>query len=329
MMERKSLLIFRLGGLGDLLVTLPALNLLRKSLPPCSITLVGRPDYVTLLKMTGVVDNIVNAEEAWLAPIFSPRAASERIEQWLSGYSVVLGYMQRGRLSEVEKICTALQKTCRVFVYDPATDEPVSRFFYRATRTFLVENDDIQGRTVGRQDTADPLSFDDCALLSLGTTQKKGGLSLVGESLAWPRRRCAVVHPGSGSAAKCWPLKNYMAIVRWLSRQCIGGALVTGYAEERMMEVLREITFPSGWAWCHDPPLLKLSGLLASSAVYIGNDSGVTHLAAACGANVVALFRDDNLPAWRPIGRTAVCSAEEVSAIKLSQVLEAMGNLLD
>lgn len=328
-MERTSLLIFRLGGLGDLLVTLPALNLLRESLAPCSITLVGRQDYGQLLKMTGVVDNIINAEEAWLAPLFSPGAVSEQTEQWLSGYSVILGYMQRERLGGVEDICRSLQKVCRIFVYDPAAGEPVSRFFYFLTRRFLDENYAIQSRAVGRLDTAGHFSLGDPVRLSLSTTQKREGLSLVEGSSAGPRRRLAVVHPGSGSAAKCWSLKNFMEIVRRLSRQGIGGALVTGYAEERMVEVLREITFPSGWTWLHDPPLLKLSGLLASCAVYIGNDSGVTHMAAVCGANVVALYRSENLPAWQPIGRPVICSAEEVSAIKLSQVWEAMRNLLD
>lgn len=329
MMERESLLIFRLGGLGDLLVTLPAINLLRKFLAPCSITLVGRPDYGTLLKMTGVVDNIVHAEEAWLAPLFSSGSVSEQIEQWLSGYSVILGYMQRERWGGVEEIGAALQKVCRVFFYDPSTGEPVSRFFYFLTRRFLVENSAFQSRTLERQDTAGHFSYDDCARISLSAAQKREGLSLVGGSSAGARRRLAVVHPGSGSAAKCWPLEKFLAIVRRLSRRGFGGALVTGYAEERMVEALRETTFPPGWAWLHEPPLLKLCGLLASCAVYLGNDSGVTHLAAACGTNVMALYRDDNLPAWLPIGRTAVCCAEDISTIKLSRVWEAIGNILD
>ena len=58
--KMKSILLFRLGGLGDLLVAFPSIYLLRKELFPCSITLVCREEYGSLLKETGVVDNLVS-----------------------------------------------------------------------------------------------------------------------------------------------------------------------------------------------------------------------------------------------------------------------------
>jgi heptosyltransferase III len=103
------------------------------------------------------------------------------------------------------------------------------------------------------------------------------------------RENFAVIHPFSGSPAKNWPLENF----RFLAREL-----------ERAMPVF----------WCagpEDPPLpaavqipdlYDLACWLASAAVYIGNDSGITHLAAAVGTPVLALFGPSDPHVWVPRG---------------------------
>ena len=111
-----------------------------------------------------------------------------------------------------------------------------------------------------------------------------------------PRIRCdvargnfAVIHPFSGSPAKNWPLEKFQALARKL---------------ERDMPV----------HWCagpEDPPLKDSVGIadlydlacwLASARLYVGNDSGITHLAAAVGAPVLALFGPTDPAVWAPRG---------------------------
>jgi len=111
-----------------------------------------------------------------------------------------------------------------------------------------------------------------------------------------PRIRCdaspedmAVIHPFSGSAKKNWPLENFRALAREL---------------ERFMMV----------RWCagpEDPPLegavhiddlYELACWLARARLYVGNDSGITHLAAAVGAPVLALFGPTDPALWAPRG---------------------------
>jgi ADP-heptose:LPS heptosyltransferase len=53
-------------------------------------------------------------------------------------------------------------------------------------------------------------------------------------------------------------------------------------------------------AFFQEPDLVTLAGILAASAAYVGNDSGVTHLAAAVGARVVAVFGPTDPAVWRP-----------------------------
>jgi heptosyltransferase-3 len=111
-----------------------------------------------------------------------------------------------------------------------------------------------------------------------------------------PRIRCdverenfAVIQPFSGSARKNWPLEKFRALARAL---------------EREMPV----------RWCagpEDPPLenavriddlYDLACWLARARLYVGNDSGITHLAAAVGTPVLALFGPTDPDVWAPRG---------------------------
>jgi len=109
----------------------------------------------------------------------------------------------------------------------------------------------------------------------------------------------AVIHPFSGSPRKNWPLEKFRALARGL---------------QRVMPV----------HWCsgpEDPPLAgavqipdlyDLACWLARARLYVGNDSGITHLAAAAGAPVLALFGPTDPRVWAPRGpnvRVAVWQA--------------------
>ena len=104
------------------------------------------------------------------------------------------------------------------------------------------------------------------------------------------REDYAVIHPFSGSARKNWPLERFRSIAAQLGR---------------VMPV----------HWCvgqEDPPLpgavriddlYELACWLAKARLYIGNDSGITHLAAAVGTPVLALFGPTDPEVWAPRGQ--------------------------
>jgi heptosyltransferase-3 len=104
-----------------------------------------------------------------------------------------------------------------------------------------------------------------------------------------PREDFAAIHPFSGSPKKNWPLEKFRELAARL---------------ERVMPV----------RWCsgpEDPPLVgavriedlyKLACWLARARLYIGNDSGITHLAAAVGTPVLALFGPSDPQVWAPRG---------------------------
>jgi len=104
-----------------------------------------------------------------------------------------------------------------------------------------------------------------------------------------------VIHPGSGSPRKNWPLERFVAVAEAFEA---GGRRVTwslGPAEEG-------VRLPPGHCVVRDASLIELARMLGAARFYLGNDSGVTHLAAAVGCPTVAIFGPTDPKVWAPRG---------------------------
>jgi ADP-heptose:LPS heptosyltransferase len=109
-----------------------------------------------------------------------------------------------------------------------------------------------------------------------------------------------LIHPGSGSPSKNWPVERFIELSQALKAAGHRVLWVRGPAEG---------DFPaaaSGFEVFDRPPLGALSAALACSGLFVGNDSGVSHLAAAVGAPTVALFGPTSDVVWRPDGPKVV-----------------------
>jgi ADP-heptose:LPS heptosyltransferase len=101
-----------------------------------------------------------------------------------------------------------------------------------------------------------------------------------------------VLHPGAGAPAKVWP--GMAALARRLVARGLPVVAVTGPAE-----AAAEI--PGAHA-ARDLTLRQLVALFERAAVFVGHDSGLTHLAAAVGGPTVALFGPTDPAIWTPVG---------------------------
>ena len=125
-------------------------------------------------------------------------------------------------------------------------------------------------------------------------------------------RAGAIVHPFSGSPRKNWPLERYREVVRALQAEWCAGP------EDELEDAIRI------------PDLYELACRLAAARVFIGNDSGIAHLAAAVGTPVVVLFGPTDSRVWAPRGsNVCVLKATEVAAIPAENVLAAARALLE
>ncbi len=114
-----------------------------------------------------------------------------------------------------------------------------------------------------------------------------------------------MIHPFSGSAKKNWPLDRFCEVAARLSipvQWCAG-------PEEAIEDAVR---FDN---------LYELARWLATARIYIGNDSGITHLAAAVGTPVVAIFGPTDPAVWAPRGERVSVVSGKLEEITIDQVL--------
>lgn len=128
------------------------------------------------------------------------------------------------------------------------------------------------------------------------------------------KRDSVVIHPFSGSVRKNWPLDRFAALayrlphpVDWV---CAPHEDLSGAAQ-----------FDN---------LAELASWMRGALLYVGNDSGITHLAAAAGCPTLALFGPTEPAIWAPRGpNISVLRANPLSELNVEQVLEAANRLLD
>jgi len=108
-----------------------------------------------------------------------------------------------------------------------------------------------------------------------------------------------VVHPGAGGVSKRWPAEGFAAVLaRLAARGGIMLAVHRGPADAEAVAAL-EARLRGPKIVLKEPSLPALAGLLGCATAYLGNDSGVSHLAAALGVPSVVLFTRDHLD-WQP-----------------------------
>ncbi|HEU0104723.1 MAG TPA: glycosyltransferase family 9 protein [Vicinamibacteria bacterium] len=136
------------------------------------------------------------------------------------------------------------------------------------------------------------------------------------------------VHPGSGSPRKNWPAERFASLVEQLTgdRPFV---LVEGPADVAAAAPAARL---ASVVHARELPPRVLGAVLACAGLYVGNDSGISHLAAAWGAPVITLFGPTNPAQWAPIGpRVRVMRAEDgkMESLKFEEVLRTAREMLE
>lgn len=289
-MER--ILVLRGGALGDFIVTLPALALLRARWPRARIELAGNATAAVLARERGLIDAAYSQHEARWSRLFSPEPLPADFAAWLAPFDLVVNYWP-----------------------DPER-ELGRRFPLRSGQTFL---------TASALPAAGPAAAHYCApLRALGLGPGAAWYPLTGDSAPAGRDGPVTIHPGSGSPRKNWPDERWRALLREPPGPV---AVILGEAE-----VGRWAPWipPERVAVLAGRPLAELVAHLGRCRLFLGHDSGISHLAAACGAPCVLLFGPTDPSIWAPPAPRVrvVRRGADLSAISLVEVRQAVAAAL-
>jgi ADP-heptose:LPS heptosyltransferase len=303
--NRSRVLVICPGALGDLICLRPALRVLARRYRGCSLELMARAELADFAvgRMGIARGHSIDRREVSL--LFSPADdAAVQASEFFSAFSAIhsfFGFNDR-RLREVLPLASGGQVFFHPF--RPEAGGHVSDAYLEALGEPPAQ--------IGRDGDAD------------GVELLPGDLAEARQILTDLRIEAGgffLLMPGSGSPAKNWPLENYLELARELGKS--GRVLtVLGPAEKRLEDAF------SGLDTVSHPPLGALAGLARLSNGFVGNDSGVSHLAAAAGGRGVVIFGPTDPVRWRPLGRVVVVARMPLRDLPSRQVADALQGLL-
>jgi heptosyltransferase-3 len=281
-----EILVLHPGALGDIILSLPALSLIKERLPNVRLTLAGNLDFIATVAV-GIADRLVSLSAIPLHRLFGETPLpGEDLDFWGS-FDRVLSWMGSGD-PRFERRLKEINTASLVAGWKPGPDERrhVSRIFVDSLRPWFGDAGEPKPRLVR------PCEGDwECAR----TWLEQNG--------ADPERQTVALHPGAGNEAKRWPLDRFKEMAcNLLRRAPVQLLLIEGPAEPGVGRDLMD-GLPAGRCLLADNlPLGTLGALIRHCRLYIGNDSGISHLAAALGVTVVVLFGPTQPSHWAPLG---------------------------
>lgn len=305
--ERASprVLVVRLDRIGDLLLTLPVFGAVRSRFPAARITALVRPHGKTIAERSRDVDDSIVYDYSK-----GGRHAS------LKGFWRLIREVRRRRYD----VAFVVHPTLRSHLVCFLAGIPV-RIGYRTRGAFLLTQSVPDRRREGLQhESRNALDV----LRLFGIEGAPGG----GEFRVFPEDTRAVealfkargldsaspycvLHAGASSVSKRWPEEKFICLARLLLRELKTPIVLVG--DERHAELNRRIAASVGDGsvdFTGETPLAVLAALLKRGTLFVSNDSGPVHLAAAVGAPVISIFgrKEPGLGPrrWKPLGERSV-----------------------
>ncbi len=315
----KKILLIRGGALGDFIVTLPTMRLLREQWPEAHIEVLGHPRLAEIALQRYYLNAVRSVNHGPLSAFFTPRAVLDPAwMDYIGGFDLVLSYFY-----DPDGLFGTNLKRCdpgRILTYPPRVpdefDQPAAHYFARILKPLGLE-----------------LTGDAASELFPSTEDENAAAAfLTGLN---PGTRLVAIHPGSGGESKNWPVESWAELGRSLTNSAADLVLllIEGEADTENAQFLME-------AW-KDLPLLRarwlplpiLTALLKKTIFYLGHDSGITHLAAASRSDlpIIALFGPTNPAVWAPprANVRVLKGRETLNDLPVATVLKTAASLLE
>jgi ADP-heptose:LPS heptosyltransferase len=283
-----QLLVIRPGALGDVLLTLPALQALQEAIPGAIIEVMGTVSNLEWLPGRSVVGAVSSFDRADLAALFQPDAAvPPSLQTYINGFAQIISYVTPASHVFACNLSRAASGVVLHFDARPKTEIRLhmSDYLQQPLRELGIEpRDDPPQLSLRADDSAQAARY-----------WLEQGLAGV---------RVVALHPGSGSPAKNWPARHFAAVARHLHLEYGARLLwVQGPADGPAVQEARAAAGEIEGAALHGWSIPSLAAILSRCDLYVGNDSGVSHLAAAVGTPTVTIFGPTDPQVWAPRGR--------------------------
>ena len=286
----RRVLLVRLRSIGDTVLATPSLFALKRFLPDVKVDILVEDWVAPLLDNHPHVDNVVMLERGG----FITRARVAR-ELRAANYDVVYN-LHGGTTATFLTRATGARYRVGFKTYQYAQlhnhQAPSPLLVWGQQKAHSVEQ---QLALLGW--TGVPVT--DRPRTQLGISQK--ATQTVNKLLAeagLTEQKIALIHPAAAFATKQWAVENFARIAEFLTDRGFAPVAIAAPNEKALLEKL--CSQASVKITTLDLPLPEVTALAARSELFVGNDSGIAHIAAAVGTAAVVIFGSSNIAHWRP-----------------------------
>jgi ADP-heptose:LPS heptosyltransferase len=284
----KSVLIIHQGAIGDFILSLPSLEAIHRFYSQTRFIFLGNPSILEIIHSRPYFGVVLNyAEKRW-APLYNSKEKLDTgVFSSLPPVDSIFAFCRSSSQTLVDNLAGIYEKPS--YRIDPFPEAAlglhVSEYQCRQLEEFGIPSLPCPTPVVA---PSQEVFLEARRFVRENVT---AGNQLV------------LLHPGSGGRKKLWSVTGWLDVIMKLSRNnTIKISLIEGPADSHIVQQLCSELETASLLLVNNWPLGKLAALMKHSSLYLGNDSGITHLAAACNTPTIALFGPTDPSIWGPQG---------------------------
>ncbi len=285
-----EILILHPGGLGDIILSLPAVALLRSVFPAARCTIAGNIDHLAPI-VSGYADRFVSLSTLPLHHLYASSPMPQTEVRFWKSFDRIVSWTGSGNEEFVRKMQGLHPDACIAsWKPQPGDSRHVAQLFV-----------DSLGLSIAGGNSLTP------ARIHLDSTVRSAGRQWLMKRGWNGRAPLTALHPGAGSGAKRWPLARFVDLAQKLMFQAQGRLLIIeGPAERGLAGQMMHALSEAGVIRTECIPLALLAAVLGQCRAFVGNDSGIAHLSSALEVPSVVLFGPTLPQHWAPLGQHVV-----------------------
>ncbi len=348
-------IILQSGAIGDCILTLPLAEFMKDCVGLGGVDILGHSDYIGILPGRSCIDGIRSIDSVDLHRLFTDTktfdlADGDPLINTFADYAWIVTFLGEpdsdfeqnliftANCSRSAEVITLSMKPTEK-LSTPSTSLPstalgtgrtghitdfyVEQFIAQCGLSLRVRRVRPFDAAQGRQTRHKRVRRSDC-LIKVTKSDINSGRELLEETGVDSSEKVVVIQPGSGGAHKRCHIDNFLAVAKELAAGGTRAIFLSGPVESEQFSDEVKKSMASVAKCLTDLSLTEVVGLLSCADGFVGNDSGITHLAAAMGVKTISVFGPTDPAVYGPIGPavTVLTSPVETFAKEPSEKLQ-------